>query len=68
MAVVISYDKDGILSVVDMRLAAPLVENRPAALFVAGWSVIDEVASKKQSWETVSASTGLITGSNKVSP
>jgi len=68
MAVVISYDKDGVLSVADMRLATPLVENRPAALFTAGWSTIDEVLSKKQSWETVASATGLITGSNRVSP
>jgi len=68
MAVIISYDKDGVLSVADMRLATPLVENRPAALFTAGWSTIDEVLSKKQSWETVSASTGLITGSHQVTP
>ena len=68
MAVVISYDKSGILSVIDYRQATIQQEYTAASVFTTGWSTIDEVASKKQSWETVSSSTGAVTGSHQVTP
>jgi hypothetical protein len=67
MAVVMSYDKSGVLRVSDMRLATPLIFDRVAVVDVGAWSTNDEVASKTQSWETVNETTGAITGSNAVS-
>lgn len=68
MAVVMSYDKTGVLRVVDPRLSTVMQFDRVESVHVTGWNSIDEVASKKQSWETVNATTGAITGSNAVTP
>jgi hypothetical protein len=67
MAVIMSYDKDGVLRVQDMRLATPEIFVR-SSVDVGDWSLNDEVASKTQPWETVDETTGAITGSNAVTP
>lgn len=67
MAVVMSYDATGVLRALDMRLATPLTFVR-SSVDLNSWETIDEIASKKQSWETVNGTTGAITGSNAVTP
>jgi hypothetical protein len=67
MAVVMSYDKDGVVRVQDMSLDTPLIFLRDDTDLL-DWETRTEVASKTQSWETVNGTTGAITGSNAVTP
>ncbi len=68
MAAVVSYDKTGVLRVVMMDNTPVVWMDRVESVHTSGWNTQTEVASKKQSWETVNTTTGAITGSNAVTP
>lgn len=68
MAMVVSYDSVGFLRVVEEATTPVVWFDKAAGVAVTGWDTQIEVASKKQSWETVNATTGAITGSNAVTP